>query len=546
MSGYVEGILVLLAINVVYAYAAFLPIAAGQFNLGVAGFAAIGGYFSAYLSTNIAMSPLLAIPLGGAAAGLIGLAVAVPVLRTRGIYLALATFALGEIVRASILNLEVVGGAAGYPVTAYIRLPTVALFALGVTVLVWLLFATRFGVAITAVHDDERVADLMGLNVRAFQVAAFTIGSAIAGIGGGLYAHHFSYIEAQYFSISLSISIVLYVLFGGTQSVVGPLLGAAVFTLLPEVLRGSAQWRYVLFAAILIVVMVVRPQGLVTGAQIRRLLGMRSDAPEGANRVTGSGPILTLDNVSKHFGGLAVIENLSFSVRRGTCTGLIGPNGAGKTTVFNLITGVYPIDEGRILIDDVDIAQIPSRRRIHHGVARNFQNIRLMPHLSAMENVLVGQHCRNSGFFGVLQPVNLIPGNRWREEARAALTDAGLGQYERATVGSLPYGLQKRIELVRALMAQPRLLLLDEPAAGLNPAETDALRDRITTICRDRGITLLVVEHDMQFVGALCSEVIVLNFGRKIAEGTPEQVREDALVREAYLGTDATEQPHAS
>ena len=262
--------------------------------------------------------------------------------------------------------------------------------------------------------------------------------------------------------------------------------------------------------------------------------------------MTGSGSILMLDNVSKHFGGLAVIENLSFSVQRGTCTGLIGPNGAGKTTVFNLITGVYPIDEGRILIDDVDIAQIPSRRRIHHGVARNFQNIRLMPHLSAMENVLIGQHCRNSGFFGVLQPVNLIPGNRWREEARAALFDAGLGQYERATVGSLPYGLQKRIELVRALMAEPRLLLLDEPAAGLNPAETDALRDRITTICRDRGITLLVVEHDMQFVGALCSEVIVLNFGRKIAEGTPEKVREDALVREAYLGTDAAEQPHAS
>jgi branched-chain amino acid transport system permease protein len=280
MSGYLEGVMVLLAINVVYAYGAFLPIAAGQLNLGVAGFAAIGGYCAAVLSTKFGLSPLLAIPLGGAAAGLVGLAVAVPVLRTRGIYLALATFALGEIVRATILNLEVVGGAAGFPVTAFIRLPTVALFALGISVLVWLLFATRFGVAITAVHDDERVADLMGLNVRAFQVAAFALGSAIAGIGGGLYAHHFSYIEAQYFSITLSISIVLYVLLGGTQSVLGPLLGAAVFTLLPEILRGSAQWRYVLFAAILIVVMVVRPQGLVTGAQIRRLLGRNSDSKE--------------------------------------------------------------------------------------------------------------------------------------------------------------------------------------------------------------------------------------------------------------------------
>jgi branched-chain amino acid transport system ATP-binding protein len=256
--------------------------------------------------------------------------------------------------------------------------------------------------------------------------------------------------------------------------------------------------------------------------------------------------ILVVDTISKRFGGLAVIEDLSFSVKRGSCTGLIGPNGAGKTTVFNLITGVYPIDTGRILLDDIDIARIPSRQRIHHGVARNFQNIRLMPHLSALENVLIGQHCRNSGLLGVLQPVNLLPGNRWREEARAALAEAGLSRYERATVGSLPYGLQKRIELVRALMAQPRLLLLDEPAAGLNPAETDALRERITTICRDRGITLLVVEHDMHFVGALCTEVIVLNFGRKIAEGSPETVREDPLVREAYLGTDAAEQRHAS
>ena len=274
MSGYAEGVLVLLAINVVFAYGAFLPVAAGQLNLGVAGFAAIGGYTSAFLSNNTAIPELVTIPLGGIAAGIIALAVAVPVLRTRGIYLALATFALGEIVRASILNLEVVGGAAGYPVAKFIGLPVIAAFALTIVVLVGLLFATRFGIAITAVHDDERVADLMGLNVRAFQIIAFVLGSIIAGIGGGLYAHHYNYIEAQYFNISLSISIVLYVLFGGTQSVLGPLLGAAVFTLLPEALRGSAQWRYVLFAAIVIVVMVVRPQGVVTAVQWRRLFGV--------------------------------------------------------------------------------------------------------------------------------------------------------------------------------------------------------------------------------------------------------------------------------
>jgi branched-chain amino acid transport system permease protein len=275
MSGYLEGVLVLLAVNVVFAYGGFLPLAAGQLNLGLAGFAAIGAYASAYLSNVFKFPALLAIPCAGMIAGMVALIVAVPVLRTRGIYLALATFALGQIVQAIILNLEAVGGAAGYPVAEFIRLPTIAGAALVVVVLVWLLFGTRFGIAVTAVHDDEQVADLMGIDVRAFQMAAFVLGSMIAAVGGGLYAHHFSFIEAQYFNISLSITIVLYVLLGGTQTVLGPLLGAAVFTLLPELLRASAQWRYIAFAAALIVIMAVRPEGIITGAQLRRLFGWR-------------------------------------------------------------------------------------------------------------------------------------------------------------------------------------------------------------------------------------------------------------------------------
>jgi len=248
-------------------------------------------------------------------------------------------------------------------------------------------------------------------------------------------------------------------------------------------------------------------------------------------------PILRLESVSKRFGGLSVIEDLTFAVRRGSRTGLIGPNGAGKTTVFNLITGVYPADTGRIYLDADDITDVPSRFRIRGGVARSFQNVRLMRHLSTLENVLVGQHSRNTGLLGVLQPVSLSARNRWREEARAALADAGLADYERATVGSLPYGVQKRIELVRALMAHPRLLLLDEPAAGLNPAETETLHAHLDQICRINEMTLLVVEHDMQFVGALCEELVVISFGRKIAEGAPHAVRQNALVQEVYLGT---------
>ena len=257
--------------------------------------------------------------------------------------------------------------------------------------------------------------------------------------------------------------------------------------------------------------------------------------------MTAVAPILRLDSVSKRFGGLSVIENLSFAVGRGTRTALIGPNGAGKTTVFNLITGVFRVDTGRILLDDMDITAVPSRRRIGHGVARSFQNIRLMPHLSTLENVMVGQHCRNSGIGGVLQPVNLVTRNRWRGEARAALADAGLGEYERSTVGSLPYGVQKQIELVRALMAHPRLLLLDEPAAGLNAVESDALRAQLEIICTRYELTLMVVEHDMQFIGALCEDVIVLDFGRKIAQGKPEEIRRNSAVQETYLGAPVAE-----
>ena len=264
MSGYLEGVLVLLAINCVLAYGAFLPMSAGQLNLGVAAFVAIGAYSGGYVSNTFGLSPILAPFAGMLVAGLIGWLVAFPILRTRGIYLALATFALNQVVQGTILNLNVVGGASGYPVSAHIGFPTVAAFAIAVVAVVFALFHTRFGISVTAVHDDERAADLMGLSVRGLQTAAFAAGAALAGLAGALYAHHFNYVEAQNYGVLFSIYIVLYVLLGGTQTVYGPLLGAAVFTLLPELLRGSASWRYVIFACLIIAIMSFRPQGIFT------------------------------------------------------------------------------------------------------------------------------------------------------------------------------------------------------------------------------------------------------------------------------------------
>jgi branched-chain amino acid transport system ATP-binding protein len=247
-------------------------------------------------------------------------------------------------------------------------------------------------------------------------------------------------------------------------------------------------------------------------------------------------PILRLDGISKKFGGVTVIDDLSFAVRRGSRTALIGPNGAGKTSVFNLISGVFAADSGRILVGARDITDLPSRARIRCGIARTFQNARLMRHLSALENVILGQHSRHRGWRGALQPVNLFAHNRWREEARAGLTDAGLSQYEHVAVVNLPYGVQRRVELVRACMAHPTLLLLDEPAAGLNAAETEDLQTSLLKLCAGKELTLLVVEHDMHFVGALCDAAVVLSFGRKIAEGSPDSVRENPDVQEVYFG----------
>jgi ABC-type branched-subunit amino acid transport system ATPase component len=247
--------------------------------------------------------------------------------------------------------------------------------------------------------------------------------------------------------------------------------------------------------------------------------------------------VLEIRGLCKSFGGLKVVDDLSFGVGRGERLALIGPNGAGKTTVFNLVTGVYPADSGKILLDESDITALPSRYRIRRGLARTFQNIRLMARLSVIENVMIAQYARAPGVGSMLQPVGFGGANRWRAEARAALAAAGLEAYADEPAGALPYGIQKRVELVRALAAAPRVLLLDEPAAGLNPAETEALHQALDAIAR-RGVTLVVVEHDMQFVGRLCSRVVVLNFGCKIAECAAGEIHADARVREAYLGAE--------
>jgi branched-chain amino acid transport system ATP-binding protein len=246
-------------------------------------------------------------------------------------------------------------------------------------------------------------------------------------------------------------------------------------------------------------------------------------------------PALALKGVTKRFGGLAVSDNIAFDVPSGARAALIGPNGAGKTTLFNLISGVLSTDAGSILLNGKPIQDLPPRERVSAGLSRSFQNIRLMPHLSVVENIMLGQHTLATNLRSLFSPLAWQRKSIWRQRAEDSMRRAGIDVDPDSPVNGLPYGLRKKIEVVRALMSRPRLLMLDEPAAGLNPRETAELSAFLKSVAWE-GLTMLVVEHDMSFVHDLCDRTLVLNFGRLIYDGPTRGVQENEEVRAAYLG----------
>ena len=271
MSGYLSGVLAILGINIIFAYSIYVTAATGQLNLGGAGFQAIGAYTCAILSNEMGLPISLTLMFSAIIGGMISFLISFPILRTKGVYMVLATFAIAQIVAGIILNTDFLGGATGMVVNEYIETEVILVITIAIVASGFYLMSTRVGLAMRAVHDDEAVADLMGVHKRAIQVSAFTIGGAIAGLSGGLYALYFGFIEAQYFNANISIFVLLYVLIGGTQTAWGPLVGASFFTLIPEALRIGDDWRFLIFGVLIVIMMIVRPEGIVTRDALERV-----------------------------------------------------------------------------------------------------------------------------------------------------------------------------------------------------------------------------------------------------------------------------------
>jgi branched-chain amino acid transport system permease protein len=536
----------------------------GLTSFGQAAFVGIGAYTSAWLTLNLGMSPWLTLFIGLGLTAFSALIVGFITLRMSGHYLPLATIAWGLSLYYLMGNLDALGK---YDGLLGIQSLSIGGFDIGqgraFFVLTWALliaFAaallhlldSRAGRAIRSLKGGSQMAEAMGISTFRYKVTIFVLAALFASVAGWLLAHFQRTVNPSAFGLKMGIEYLFMAVVGGVGYVWGAFMGAGLIkllddqlqVLLPKLIGTSGSYEVIVFGIVLVLVLKYLPDGL--WSMVEKKLPRRPRAVDWANAAAlpeRSKPahgelVLDVNKIRKQFGGLVAVNDISFQIHAGQIVGLIGPNGAGKSTTFNLVTGVLPLTSGEVTYRGERISGLASRDISRKGMARTFQHVKMIPDMTVLENVALGAHTRGSkGVTSAMLRTNSDEERRLFKEAQRQLERIGMGDYLHEQAGNLAMGPQRLMEIARALCADPALLLLDEPAAGLRHKEKQALADVLRQL-KSEGMSILLVEHDMDLVMQICDHLVVMEFGTLLTQGTPEHVQQDPKVRAAYLGTE--------
>ena len=519
---------------------------AGQLSLGHGAFVAVGAYVSALLTTKAGWSGWGAMPVGMLAAAVLAGVIAVPTLRLRGYYLAMATLGFPILFDAVIrVGSSWSGGSSGVTAIPGLMVKGVPLrdpamyywLVLGVVTIVlllaWNIANSRLGLKLRAIHADETAALARGIPVVRVKVMVFVLSAAIAALSGSLYVHNVQFVAAGTFGLQYSLMLVVMLVAGGMGRIWGGVAGVVVLGWLPELLRGFATWQPVIFGSLLVAIMLFDASGLAGLARRRTAFlpgkarsGMTAEAVPVHPQPLAGGDVLRVSDLRKRFGGVTALSGLNFAVQAGQIQSIIGPNGAGKSTALALISGALLSDAGTISINGLPCAELTADRRALAGLGRTFQHARLIPTLTVFENIVLGASSR------------AMPRLRSEALATAVLDRLDLRDAAQRFPDEINHYQRRLTEIGIALALEPRVLLLDEPGAGLSASETDVLGQLLREL-RSSGTAIVLVDHIMALVIPLSDRMLVLDGGVQIADARPAEVLADARVRTAYLGQGA-------